>query len=75
LHFGKKILGSHGGESNPEKDIPRFLKLYNQNKLNLDDLISARYPLSKINVAIDDMRQGLSAGRIIIDFDENQFFK
>ena len=69
LHFGKKILGSHGGESNPEKDIPRFLKLYNQNKLNLDELISTSYPLSKINVAIDDMRQGLSAGRIIIDFD------
>ena len=74
LHFGKKILGSHGGESNPEKDIPRFLKLYNQNKLNLDDLISTRYPLSKINVAIDDMRQGLSAGRIIIDFDEKPIF-
>lgn len=67
LHFGKKIIGSHGGESNPEIDIPRYLKLHNQKLLSLKDFITTRYPLAKINNAIDDMRKGISAGRIIID--------
>ena len=67
LHFGKKIIGSHGGETRPQEDIPRFLKLYEKKIISLDDLISKRFPLYKINDAIDDMRQGISSGRIIID--------
>ena len=27
MHFGKRLIGSHGGECNPEKDIPRYFKL------------------------------------------------
>ena len=27
LHFGKLIQGSHGGESIPHEDIPRYLKM------------------------------------------------
>ena len=28
LHFGKIITGSHGGESIPNNDIPRYLNLF-----------------------------------------------
>ena len=33
LHFGKTISGSHGGETNPASDIPRYMKLLS--KINL----------------------------------------
>ncbi len=66
LHFGKTITGSHGGESNPEADIPRYLNLYNNGLFNIEGLVSERYSLSDINDAIYAMKEGKSAGRIIV---------
>ena len=68
LHFGKSITGSHGGESKPEKDIPRYLSLINNKSLKLEQLISIRYPLNKINDAIQAMQNGNTAGRVLISF-------
>ena len=67
MHFGKKIIGSHGGESNPEKDIPRFLKLFNNGKFNYKKMISRRFKLNDINEAISCFQNGSISGRIIID--------
>lgn len=66
LHFGKVITGSHGGETLPETDIPRYIELYKANKLNLDDLITDRFCLDDINTALDKMRSGQAAGRCLI---------
>lgn len=67
LHFGKVITGSHGGETRPEVDIPRYIKLYKNGKLLLDDLITDRYPLEEINTAIENMKNGRTAGRCLIE--------
>ena len=67
LHFGKIITGSHGGECNPEKDIPRYLKLIDSGALNLKPIISKEYPLNEINNAIYCMKEGKASGRIIIN--------
>ena len=67
LHFGKTIVGSHGGEVNPNKDILRYLKLHDQKLINFKSLITEKYDLNKINVAILKMKNGESAGRIIIE--------
>ena len=40
LHFGKTIFGSHGGESNPNVDIPRYLNLIQEKNLQVDKLIN-----------------------------------
>ena len=66
-HFGKIILGSHGGECIPEMDIPRYMKLLKNKKINFDGLVTSRYSLDDINIAIDKMRSGSSSGRILID--------
>ena len=68
LHFGKTIVGSHGGESNPDIDIKRYLKLIEAKKLSLMETVTERYNLKDINVAIERMKNGSSAGRILIDF-------
>ena len=66
LHFGKVLTGSQGGESQPQRDIPRYLRLLQQERLQLDRFVSARYSLEQINDAIAAMRDGATAGRVML---------
>lgn len=66
LHFQKQLKGSHGGNACPEKDIPAYIRLIEAGKLQLDKLIMNKTPLNKINDAINDMRNGKFAGRILL---------
>ena len=67
LPFWQGVKGSHGGDSKPDHDIPRYLRLLQQDRLELKRLVTARYPLAQINRAIEDMRNGSTAGRVMID--------
>ncbi len=67
LHFGKTISGSFGGECKPEIDIPRYMQLLKQGKWSLKNIVSTRYNLDQINDAILSMREGRTAGRVMID--------
>ena len=55
---GKKIIGTWGGETNPDQDIKRYIQLCQEGKLNLDFLTASLYSLEEINSAIEDLRQG-----------------
>ena len=66
--MGKHLHGSIYGYCNPRSDIPKLLRLYDQGKLKLDELISGRYSLEQINEAISDVSQG-NALRNVIVFD------
>ena len=66
LHFGKKLCGSHGGETNPSEDIPRYLRMLDAGKLALTPLITNEFPLERINDAIAMMRSGEMAGRCMV---------
>jgi S-(hydroxymethyl)glutathione dehydrogenase/alcohol dehydrogenase len=65
LHFGRRIVGSHGGDARPDVDIPRYLQLYKLGKLKLEEQITHRFPLDDVNTAIDVVRSG-RAGRCIM---------
>jgi S-(hydroxymethyl)glutathione dehydrogenase/alcohol dehydrogenase len=66
LHFGKLLTGSQGGESQPDRDIPRYLRLLERGSLQLDRFVSARFALEEINAAIAAMRDGATAGRVMV---------
>ena len=66
LHFERRLEGSHGGESMPQIDIPRYVRLHEVGKLSIRELVGKRYKLEQINEAIDDMRVGRVAGRCMI---------
>ena len=68
LHFGKKIVGVHGGNGDVQQDIPRYKMLLDKKLIDAQPLMQKSYPLQAINDAIDDLRRGLIAGRISIDF-------
>lgn len=66
-HFtGKEIIFSEGGGSDPNMDIPSYLRLYVQGMLKLDELITHRFKLDDINRAITQLRTG-NCGRIIVE--------
>ena len=55
---GKRLIGTWGGETNPDNDIPLYANLYKLNKINLDKLITLSYSLSDVNKALEDMQDG-----------------
>jgi S-(hydroxymethyl)glutathione dehydrogenase/alcohol dehydrogenase len=65
LHGGKKIFGSHGGDTRPEVDIARYVQLYKLGKLKLDELVTHSYPLESVNQAVELVQHG-EAGRCFL---------
>ncbi len=68
LHFGKTIVGSHGGNVSPEKDILRYLNLIKNKGIDLEKLISKYYDLKDINIGISELLEGKISGRVMIKF-------
>lgn len=65
---GKKIIGTWGGETNPDRDIPLYVDLYLKGRLNLENLITHIYSFDNINNAIEDLKLG-KVGRAMIDME------
>ncbi len=67
MPFTEKILtGSMYGSARPRVDFPRLLNLYKQNRLKLDELVTATYSIDDINRAFEDMEKGVNARGVIL---------
>ena len=64
--FEKKIQGSFMGSNRFRVDMPRFVELYLQGKLHLDDLVSSRIRLDDINDAMAALNTGEIARNVIM---------
>ncbi|MGE0625358.1 MAG: Zn-dependent alcohol dehydrogenase [Pseudomonadales bacterium] len=64
--FEKKIQGSFMGSNRFRVDMPRFVELYLQGKLHLDDLVSSHIKLSDINDAFKQLETGEIARNVIL---------
>ncbi len=62
----KMLLGTAGGSLRPAIDIPRYVELYMEKKLDLDRLITKRFPLEEINKAFEAMEKGEVARSVIV---------
>lgn len=63
--YQKSLRGSLFGEANARADIPRLLSLYRSGLLNLDDMVTAEYPLADVNRGYADMLAGRNIRGII----------
>jgi len=64
---GEKVLtGSFMGTTNLAVDIPKLVALYQAGHLKLDELITGRYPLDRINEAIDSVKKGEALRNVIV---------
>jgi S-(hydroxymethyl)glutathione dehydrogenase/alcohol dehydrogenase len=62
----KTILGCMMGSNRFRTDMPRYVELYRSGQLRLDEMISARLPLERIDEAFAAMRQGTAARSVIV---------
>lgn len=58
LNQGKRLLGTWGGDNEPDRDFPRYCELLMAGKLNLEPLLAKTYTLETINDALDDLQAG-----------------
>ena len=65
LNPDRVLMGCTYGSCDPRKDMPRFVDLYMEGKLKLDELITHRFSLEEINAAFDAMTRGEGARSII----------
>ncbi|SDY39455.1 S-(hydroxymethyl)glutathione dehydrogenase / alcohol dehydrogenase [Modestobacter sp. DSM 44400] len=56
--YEQKIQGALYGMCNAYRDIPRLLRLYEEGKLKLEELITKRYSLDEVNQGYQDQRDG-----------------
>ena len=65
--FEKQLVGSAFGSANPRRDIPRLLRLYQEGRLKLDELVTTTYPLEEVNLGYQAMRNGTNVRGMILN--------
>jgi S-(hydroxymethyl)glutathione dehydrogenase / alcohol dehydrogenase len=60
------LTGSFMGSTNLQTGIPKLVELYQAGKLKLDELITNRIPLTKINESIDEVLAGKALRNVIM---------
>lgn len=61
LNQGKRLLGTWGGDNQPDRDYPRYMKLLAARKFDVGLILDKSYALEKVNAGLDD----LEAGRVV----------
>lgn len=62
----KRLQGSNMGSNRFRVDVPRYVQMYLDGRLNLDDMVTNRLPLEAINEGFDEMRTGRVARNLIV---------
>ncbi|HZT66803.1 MAG TPA: Zn-dependent alcohol dehydrogenase [Acidimicrobiales bacterium] len=62
----KKIQGSTMGSNRFRVDMPRYVELYLQGRLKLDELVSARISLDEVNDGFRSLQGGETARSVIV---------
>jgi len=65
---GKRIIGTWGGETKPDEDIPYYATEYLSGRLNLNKLITQKLKLTQVNEGLKLMEENRVLGRMIIEF-------
>jgi S-(hydroxymethyl)glutathione dehydrogenase/alcohol dehydrogenase len=62
----QRVIGSRMGSTRLQADVAKLAGLYLRGQLKLDELISGRYPLDRINEAIASMASGNALRNVIV---------
>ena len=65
---GKRIIGTWGGQTQPDRDIPMYSDWVVSGKLNLKQLVCRVFALKDINEAVEYMEHS-AVGRVLIDME------
>lgn len=62
----RQVLGSFYGSGRPREDIPALARMYLDGGLKLDELLTRRYPLGRINEAYAALDRGEVARSVVV---------
>jgi Zn-dependent alcohol dehydrogenase len=65
-HDDVRILGSKMGSTRLDRAVPRLVGLYEEGRLKLDELITGRYPLERIDAALAAARDGEGLRNVVV---------
>jgi S-(hydroxymethyl)glutathione dehydrogenase/alcohol dehydrogenase len=65
----KRIQGVLFGDAQFKVDIPRYIDLYLQKKINLDDMVTKEFKLDDINTCVQNIFAGNKVARHVIRFE------
>ena len=65
LNLGKRLLGTWGGDNEPDRDFPRYCRLLRSGKMDLAPITPRRYTLEQVNEALDDLEHGRAVRPLI----------
>jgi Zn-dependent alcohol dehydrogenase len=68
MFVGKIFRGAPAGSCRPGRDLPMFVRWFQEGRLPLDQLVTRRYTLDQINDACQALAHGEIAGRAIVTF-------
>ena len=66
LNYGLKLLGSYGGNFNPDKDVKKYITFLRNTNFNFKKYIDKVYDLDEINSLIKDFAKGKIIGKALI---------
>ena len=67
----RSLIGSMGGSARPAESMPRYVQLYKDGQLPLEQFVSKRYEnLDEINEGVRALEEGEIEGRSIIVYDQ-----
>ena len=66
--YRKKVQGVLFGDAQFQVDIPRYVSLFEQGKINLDDLVTKEFKLDDINTCFDNILAGNKVARQVIRY-------
>lgn len=66
---GKRMVGTWGGETQPDRDIPMYTQWALTGKLNLEKMVARIYALKDINEAIAYMEEH-AVGRVLVEMEK-----
>ena len=65
----KRIVGVLFGDAQFQSDIPRYVQLFEQGQINLDDMVTKEIKLEQINDAFEDIFAGNRVVRSVVRYE------
>lgn len=69
VYFRRKVLGILFGDAQFRVDIPRYVQLFEEGRIDLDNMVSVELKLEDINTAVENLFAENRVARQVIRFD------
>jgi S-(hydroxymethyl)glutathione dehydrogenase/alcohol dehydrogenase len=66
LLTGRRLTGSVLGAVTLRRDIPKYMELYRKGMIDIDSLLTHRFPLERIQEALEDSERGALKNVVVI---------